>query len=300
NANQGWSVALSGDGYAAIVGGPFDSNLVGAAWVFVRNSQFGTWGPIGGIKLTGRNAVGASFQGNSVALSSCNTALLGGPNDNSTAGAAWIFVAPTSIGFAQNASATHDFNGDCTSDILWYNTASGLAAIWLMNGASVIGGGSLGSMGSPWAIVGQRAFNGDGFADILWRNGATGQAMIWLLNGTSIIGSGSPGTVTTDWTVAGTGDFNGDGMGDVLWYNTMSGQVVLWFLNGTSVIGGGAAGGATSPGTIAGTGDFNGDGFADILWYNSSTGQAVIWFLNGTSVIAGGSPGSAASPWTIA
>ena len=193
----------------------------------------------------------------------------------------------------------HDFNGDYRSDVLWYNTASGQAAMWLMSGTSVIGGGSPGSAGSPWAIVGQRDFNGDGYADIVWRNGTSGQVVIWLLNGTSMVGAGSPGTVTTDWTIAGTGDFNGDGMGDILWYNANTGQVLLWFLNGASVIGGGSPGSAPSPWTVAGTGDFNGDGFADILWYNTTTGQVVLWLLNGASVIGGGSPGSAPSPWQI-
>jgi len=36
NAQQGWSVALSADGDTAIVGGPFDNNGSGAAWVFTR------------------------------------------------------------------------------------------------------------------------------------------------------------------------------------------------------------------------------------------------------------------------
>jgi hypothetical protein len=287
-ASQGSSVALSGDGKTAIVGGSEDNNLVGAAWVFTRSG--GVWSQQGN-KLFDANAVGQSQQGKSVALS-CNTAIVGGPGDNTNAGAAWIFVVPP--------TATHDFNGDCRSDILWWNGTSGEPVIWEMNGASVIAGGSPGSLPSPWTIIGQRDFNGDGFADILWRNGTTGQLVVWLLNGTTVIGSGSPGTVTTDWTVASTGDFNGDGMGDILWYNTMSGQVVLWFLNGTSVIGGGSPGGAASPWVIAGTGDFNGDGFADILWYNKMNGQAVIWFMNGTSVSGAASPGSAASPWTVA
>ena len=40
-AQQGWSVALSDDGNTAIVGGPYDNNLAGAAWVFTRSG--GTW-----------------------------------------------------------------------------------------------------------------------------------------------------------------------------------------------------------------------------------------------------------------
>jgi hypothetical protein len=176
--------------------------------------------------------------------------------------------------------------------------------MWLINGTTVIGGGSPGSVASPWAIVGQRDFNGDGFADLLWRNSSSGQVVIWLLNGTSVIGGGSPGTVTTDWFVFGTGDFNNDGNGDILWYHPFSGQVVLWFMNGAAVIGGG------SPGTISPfstawtvmTGDFNGDGFTDILWFNRGDGQTVIWLLNGTTVIGSGSPGSVpvADGWVLA
>jgi hypothetical protein len=197
-------------------------------------------------------------------------------------------------------NAAHDFNRDANSDILWYNTTSGQLVAWLVNGTSVIGGGSPGSAASPWAIVGQRDFNGDGFADILWRNGTSGQLVVWLLNGTTVIGGGSPGSANSPWMVAGTGDFNGDGTGDILWYNTSTGQTLIWFLNGTSVIGGGSPGSAASPWAIRGTGDFNGDGKSDILWFNSSTGQIVVWLLDGASVIGGGSPGAPPSPWTVA
>jgi hypothetical protein len=291
NAGQGTSVALSGNGKTAVVGGSGDNGGVGAAWVFTGSFDE-AWTQHGN-KLVGTGAVGNAGQGTSVALS-CNTAVVGGDGDD-TNGAAWVFVAPR----------PHDFNGDCTSDILWWNSSSGQVVSWLVNGTSVIGGGSPGTAPPPWAIVGQRDFNGDGYADILWRNGATGQVVIWLMNGTSIIGGGSPGTVTTDWTIAGTGDFNGDGYGDILWYNTStgqgdSGQVLIWLMNGSLVIGGGSPGSVPSPWTIAGTGDFNGDGHADIVWYNTSTGQAVIWLLNGVTLIGGGSPGGAANPWTIA
>src|SRR5262245_47512216 len=39
-------------------------------------------------------------------------------------------------------AVTGDFNADGFSDILWYNTSSGQAVVWLVNGTSVIGGGS--------------------------------------------------------------------------------------------------------------------------------------------------------------
>ena len=161
--------------------------------------------------------------------------------------------APSSASMTQSVSTSpHDFDGNCKGDILWYNTSTGQVVNWLVNGASVIGGGSPGSAASPWAIVGQRDFNGDGFADLFWRNGTTGQTVVWLLNGSTLIGGGSPGSVGSPWSVGGTGDFNGDGFGDVLWFNSATGQAVIWLLNGTSVIGSGSPGSASHPWLIQG------------------------------------------------
>jgi antibiotic biosynthesis monooxygenase (ABM) superfamily enzyme len=89
-AGQGFSVALSGDGDTAIVGGPHDNSNTGAAWVYTRNDDFWTQQ---GSKLVGIGAVGDARQGHSVALSSDgNTAIVGGPHDNSRSGASWVHI----------------------------------------------------------------------------------------------------------------------------------------------------------------------------------------------------------------
>ncbi len=89
-AHEGISVALSADGNTALLGGNLDSNGTGAAWVFTRAG--GTWGLIPD-KLVGFGGVGQSHQGTSVALSADgNMALVGGPGDNSDAGAAWVYA----------------------------------------------------------------------------------------------------------------------------------------------------------------------------------------------------------------
>ena len=54
SADQGNSVALSGDGNTAILGGPVDNFFAGAAWVFTRSG--GVWTQQ--MKLVGTGAVG--------------------------------------------------------------------------------------------------------------------------------------------------------------------------------------------------------------------------------------------------
>jgi len=88
-AQLGTSVALSGNGKTAIVGGPGDNAQIGAAWVFTSNGT--TWTELQ--KLVATDAIGSAGLGMSVALSgNGNTAIVGGPGDNDQAGAAWVFT----------------------------------------------------------------------------------------------------------------------------------------------------------------------------------------------------------------
>jgi hypothetical protein len=94
-ASQGGSVTLSADGNTALVGGPSDNysavanTSMGAVWVFTRSG--GVWTQQGA-KLVGTGASGFASQG-AVALSADgHTALVGGPGDNSSVGAVWVFV----------------------------------------------------------------------------------------------------------------------------------------------------------------------------------------------------------------
>jgi hypothetical protein len=96
-ASQGCSVSISSDGNRAIVGGNTDNNNSGAAWVFSRSG--GVWTQQA--KLTGSGAVGAAYQGTSVTISGDgSTVILGGPGDNSGAGAAWAFLGTTPVATA--------------------------------------------------------------------------------------------------------------------------------------------------------------------------------------------------------
>jgi hypothetical protein len=100
-AGQGWSVALSADGATALVGGPDDKGGTGAAWVYTLSG--GVWTQQGA-KLVGTGAGGAANQGSAVSLSADgNTAIVGGPDDASNTGAAWIFVRSSGVWTQQGA-----------------------------------------------------------------------------------------------------------------------------------------------------------------------------------------------------
>jgi hypothetical protein len=105
---QGVSVALSGSGNLALVGGAATSTaspLFGAAWIFKRSGS--TWSQPGGV-LEPSDFNGTPNFGYSTALSSDGaTAAIGGPNDNTTGpgplGAAWVFVQPAATHFVLTA-----------------------------------------------------------------------------------------------------------------------------------------------------------------------------------------------------
>jgi uncharacterized protein (TIGR03437 family) len=155
SAYQGGAVALSADGNTAIVGGPNDNGSVGAAWVYTRLG--GVWSQQGG-KLVGTGAVGSAGQGNSVALSADgNTAIVGGPRDNSSAGAAWIYTR--------------------------------LGGAWSQQGGKLAGTGAVGSAQQGTSV----ALSGDGNTAIVGGpadNSYTGAA--WVLSIPSVIVSGAP------------------------------------------------------------------------------------------------------------
>ena len=105
----GWSVALSSgkEGSYALIGAPVDNIDTGGAWVFNRSGS--TWTQQGS-KLTGGVEVGTGEFAESVALSSeeatTPSALMGGPRDNKSIGAAWAFTRAGSTWTEQGEKLT--------------------------------------------------------------------------------------------------------------------------------------------------------------------------------------------------
>jgi len=108
-AGFGITVALSGDGSTALVGGLFDNGSQGAAWVFTRAGT--TWSQQGE-KLTGGGAVGVAYFGHSVALSaSGDMAIIGGMHDDEARGAAWVFTRSGGEWTQQGSKITSGLSG---------------------------------------------------------------------------------------------------------------------------------------------------------------------------------------------
>ncbi len=182
-----------------------------------------------------------------------------------------------------------DWNGDGSTDLLWYNSTTGENRWFVNNGSmafaqtsnpiatsDINGGGAL--------QIGD--WNSDGIYDLVWYNSA-GSNRWYVGNGalgftryldpipvTSINGTGGAFQV---------GDWNGDGRVDLLWYQKETG-VNRWFINN------GAMGFTLRANPIQAAdinsasgqmlfGDWNADGITDVLFYSRVEGMNR-WFIN--------------------
>jgi VCBS repeat protein len=215
---QGTSVAVSADGNTAIVGGPQDGSAVGpgtgAAWVYTRSG--GVWTQQGN-KLVANDGTGASGLGTSVALSADgNTAVLGGPNDNSGFGAAWVFTRSGGV---------------------WTQQGSKLAAIGGV-GASGLGSSvALSGEGNTAIFGGPNDNSGAGAAWVFTRSGG-----VWTQLGDKLVGAGAAANASQGTSVALSGDGNtasvGAPNGGGVWVFTRSGDVWTQQGNELTVPGG--------------------------------------------------------------
>jgi VCBS repeat protein len=199
--------------------------------------------------------------------------------------ARWDAGTPLCVTCSRGAS--HDFNGDGMSDVLWHNNGAAVS-IWEMNGTSIsnLATSFFARVPPIWSIVGTGDFIGDGMSDVVWRD-INGNVSIWEMNGTTILNLATSfvGQVPTNWSIVGTGDFNGDGKSDVLWRDT-NGNVAIWEMNSTTILNlaTSVVGQVPTIWSIVGIGDFNGDGKSDVLWRDTN-GNVSIWEMNGTAIL---------------
>jgi hypothetical protein len=309
NANQGMSVAVSADGYTVILGGPGPNNAdrdrsplagpVGAAWVFTRRGS--AWMQQGNRLVGTTNEYGGGLwsQGASVALAADGkTAIVGGPSDDRTTGAAWIF------------------------------TLRGEA--WTQQGKKLVGSGSY-KTGEPPLSPGQGlavALSADGNTAIVggWRTeGAwifTRNGDEWTQQGNKLVGSGAVGAARQGMAVALSADGNTAIVGGAAdnnntgaaWVFTRVGSV--WTQQGKKLVGSGAEGRARQATSVALSADGNtailgapndsssdkprpfGLGPAGAAWVFTRNGS--VWMQQGDKLVSRGSAGTARQGTTVA
>jgi uncharacterized protein YdbL (DUF1318 family) len=242
DAQHGYSIALSSDGNTAIVGARADNSNTGAVWVYTRSSN-GLWTQQGS-KLVGTGAVGKSTQGWSVALSGDgNTALVGGPADNSNTGVVWVYTRTDSV--------------------------------WTQQGIDLVGTGAVGSADQGWSV----ALSGDGntaiVGGLLDSDGYPGAAWVytrnskglWIQQGSKLVGTGAVGQSQQGYSVALSSDGNTAivggpldsfvtdiGSAGAVWVYTRS-RKGLWTQLGSKLVGTAAVGLASQGQSIALSGE---------------------------------------------
>jgi hypothetical protein len=261
STNQGMSVALSADGNTAMVGGPGPNNAdrdrspsvgpAGAAWVFTRSG--GVWTQQGN-KLVGTTSEyggGLWSQGASVALSADgNTAIMGGPSDNSATGAAWVFARsggvwtqqgklvgtgayrtgepPLPLGQGMSVALSADGNtaivGGWRTEAAWVFTRRG--GVWTQQGNKLVGTGAVGSARQGMSV----ALSADGNTAIVggWADNSKAGAVwvftrsggVWTQQGKKLVGTDAVGSAYQGMSVALSADGNTaivGGPGDSPW-----------------------------------------------------------------------------------
>jgi hypothetical protein len=138
-----------------------------------------------------------------------------------------------------------DFNGDGTSDILWFNPSTSQLSYWTMTATVAAGsyGGGVTRTGmktfnvTPGYFVGAVGdFNGDGYADLVF---TSANHDLWLWTNTQLGGWTSNrinnSSYPSQWQLIGAGDVDGDGHDDLLWLDPSECKFGYWTMNGATV-----------------------------------------------------------------
>jgi lipocalin len=331
-AEQGFSVALSADGNTATVGGPGDNSGAGAAWVFTRS--LGAWTSS---KLVGTGAVGPAGQGFSVALSGDgNIAIAGGLDDNSGAGAAWVYIrnggiwsqlgsklvgtgAAAKAGQGSSVALSADGNtaivgGPGDGGAVWIYTRS--AGGWSQQGSKLVGTGAVGNAGQGisaalsadgnTAIVGgPRDASYIGAAWVYTRNGGAWSQQgrkLTAINTDTNAGQGRSVALSADGNTAIVGGPNGQT--GAAWIFIRNGNV--WSQQGGKLVANDASGSTFQGNSVALSADGNtaiAGGFYDnagtgATWVYTRSGD--LWTQQGSKLVGANALGSAQQGYSVA
>jgi hypothetical protein len=259
-----------------------------------------------GSKLVGTGAVGNAVQGRSISISADgNTALVGGDNDNSGAGAAWVYTRSGGtwsqqgsklVGTGASSDAQQGFSVSISADgntaivggyfdnfgvgAAWVYTRSG--GTWSQQGSKLVGTGavvanqgysvSISADGNTAIVGGNYDDFGVGAAWVYTRSGGT-----WSQQGSKLVGTGAVGaayqgqsvSISADGNTAMVGGSLDNGAAGAAWVYTRSGGT--WSQQGSKLVGTGAWGIVAYQGTSV---SISADGNTAIVGGNQDNVQA--------------------------
>jgi len=137
-----------------------------------------------------------------------------------------------------------DFNGDGTSDLLWFNPLLSQVGYWAMTATvpSTAGGGVTRTgvktyNVTPGYFVGAVGdFNDDGYADLVFTS-AKRDLWLWTNNEQGGWTSSEIGSYPDQWQLIGAGDVDGDGYDDLLWLDPSECKFAYWTMRGAARTG---------------------------------------------------------------
>ncbi|MFZ4798168.1 MAG: putative Ig domain-containing protein [Bacteroidia bacterium] len=278
-SQQGTAVSISADGNTAIIGGPNDSNNLGAAWIFTRSGT--TWSQQGN-KLVGSGSIGTTiFQSQSVSISADgNTAMIGSSWDNNYQGAVWVFTRSAGIWSQQGSKLT----GSGATGSPYFGTSLCLAAD---GNTAIVGGPNVNSnLGAAW---------------IFTRSGG-----VWNQQGNSLLGTGYTGaarqgtsvSLSADGNIALLGGINDNAGLGAAWVFTRSGTT--WSQQGNKLVGTGSVGSSvyqgyavslSADGNTALIGGRNDNSNQGAAWLFTKSGT--VWSQQGNKLVGIGNVGAA-------
>ena len=98
-------------------------------------------------------------------------------------------------------------NNDRHPDLVLFNPAGRLTAVWYLNGTTYAGSANGLPLPTGWELNDVIDFNGDNKPDYLLVNAASRQTAIWHLNGVNLANAVFGPTIAAGWTLEGAAVF---------------------------------------------------------------------------------------------